>query len=87
MAKELAISLANLRFIEDSLATISREISHLNGRVNQVDGNVKIVESKIEILAREFRDYVEKQALANRKAEAKMNLSAIRDKLKDNFGH
>lgn len=87
MAKELAISLANLRFIEDSLATISREINHLNSRVNQVDGNVKIVESKIEILAREFRDYVEKQALANRKAEAKMNLSAIRDKLKDNFGH
>ena len=87
MAKELAISLANLRFIEDSLATISREINHVNSRVNQVDSNVKIVQSKIEILAKEFRDYVEKQALANRKAEAKMNLSAIRDKLKDNFGH
>ena len=41
----------------------------------------------MEKLANEFREYVEMQSLANRKAEAKMNLSAIRDKLKDNFGH
>ena len=87
MADDYKISWANLKFIEDSLSIISNEIKYVDNRVSQVDGNVKIVQSKIEILAREFKDYVEMQTLANRKAEAKMNLSAIRDKLKDKFGH
>ena len=87
MADDYKISWANLKFIEDSLSIISNEIKYVDNRVSQVDGNVKIVQSKIEILAREFKDYVEMQTLANRKAEAKLNLSAIRDKLKDKFGH
>ena len=87
MADDYKISWANLKFIEDSLSIISNEIKYVDNRISQVDGNVKIVQSKIEILAREFKDYVEMQTLANRKAEAKLNLSAIRDKLKDKFGH
>ena len=81
------ISRADLSLIERSLSNLAGSIDYVNNRVDQVDDNVKIVYNEVEKLANEFREYVEMQALANRKAEAKMNLSAIRDKLKDNFGH
>ena len=81
------ISRADLSLIERSLSNLAGSIDYVNSRVDQVDDNVKIVYNEVEKLANEFREYVEMQSLANRKAEAKMNLSAIRDKLKDNFGH
>ena len=81
------ISRADLSLIERSLSNLAGSIDYVNNRVDQVDDNVKIVYNEVEKLANEFRKYVEMQSLANRKAEAKMNLSAIRDKLKDNFGH
>lgn len=81
------ISRADLSLIERSLSNLAGSIDYVNNRVDQVDDNVKIVYNEVEKLANEFREYVEMQSLANRKAEAKMNLSAIRDKLKDNFGH
>ena len=81
------ISRADLSLIERSLSNLAGSIDYVNNRVDQVDDNVKIVYNEVEKLANEFREYVEIQLLANRKAEAKMNLSAIRDKLKDNFGH
>ena len=81
------ISRADLSLIERSLSNLAGSIDYVNNRVDQVDDNVKIVYNEVEKLANEFREYVEIQSLANRKAEAKMNLSAIRDKLKDNFGH
>ncbi len=81
------ISRAYLSLIERSLSNLAGSIDYVNNRVDQVDDNVKIVYNEVEKLANEFREYVEMQSLANRKAEAKMNLSAIRDKLKDNFGH
>lgn len=81
------ISRADLSLIERSLSNLVGSIDYVNNRVDQVDDNVKIVYNEVEKLANEFREYVEMQSLANRKAEAKMNLSAIRDKLKDNFGH
>ena len=87
MADEYKISWANLQFIEKSLSNLSSSIDYVDSRVNQVDNNVKIVYDKVEELANEFREYVEMQTLANRKAEAKLNLSSIRDKLKDKFGH
>ena len=81
------ISRADLSLIERSLSNLAGSIDYVNNRVDQVDDNVKIVYNEVEKLANEFREYVEMQSLANRKDEAKMNLSAIRDKLKDNFGH
>ena len=81
------ISRADLSLIERSLSNLAGSIDYVNNRVDQVDDNVKIVYNEVEKLTNEFREYVEMQSLANRKAEAKMNLSAIRDKLKDNFGH
>ena len=81
------ISRADLSLIERSLSNLAGSIDYVNNRVDQVDDNVKIVYNEVEKLANEFREYVEIQSLANRKAEAKMNLSAISDKLKDNFGH
>jgi len=78
------ISRADLSLIERSLSNLAGSIDYVNNRVDQVDDNVKIVYNEVEKLANEFREYVEMQSLANRKAEAKMNLSAIRDKLKDN---
>ena len=81
------ISRADLSLIERSLSNLAGSIDYVNNRVDQVDDNVKIVYNEVEKLANEFREYVEMQSLANRKAEAKMNLSAIRDKLRDNFGH
>ena len=81
------ISRADLSLIERSLSNLAGSVDYVNNRVDQVDDNVKIVYNEVEKLANEFREYVEMQSLANRKAEAKMNLSAIRDKLKDNFGH
>ena len=81
------ISRADLSLIERSLSNLAGSIDYVNNRVDQVDDNVKIVYNEVEKLANEFREYVEMQSLAKRKAEAKMNLSAIRDKLKDNFGH
>ena len=81
------ISRADLSLIERSLSNLAGSIDYVNNRVDQVDDNVKIVYNEVEKLANEFREYVEMQSLANRKAQAKMNLSAIRDKLKDNFGH
>ena len=81
------ISRADLSLIERSLSNLAGSIDYVNNRVDQVDDNVKVVYNEVEKLANEFREYVEMQSLANRKAEAKMNLSAIRDKLKDNFGH
>jgi len=86
MADKL-ISRADLSLIERSLSNLAGSVDYVNNRVDQVDDNVKIVYNEVEKLANEFREYVEMQSLANRKAEAKMNLSAIRDKLKDNFGH
>ena len=87
MADEYKISWANLKYIEESLSNLSSSIDYVNSRVDQVDDNVKVVYNEVEKLAVEFREYVEMQSLANRKAEAKINLSAIRDKLKDQFGH
>ena len=87
MADEYKISWASLKFIEESLSNLSSNINYVNNRVDQVDDNIKIVYNEVEKLAIEFREYVEMQSLANRKAEAKINLSAIRDKLKDQFGH
>ena len=87
MADEYKISWANLKYIEESLSNLSSSIDYVNSRVDQVDDNVKVVYNEVEKLAIEFREYVEMQSLANRKAEAKINLSAIRDKLKDQFGH
>ena len=87
MADEYKISWANLKYIEESLSNLSSSIDYVNSRVEQVDDNVKVVYNEVEKLAIEFREYVEMQSLANRKAEAKINLSAIRDKLKDQFGH
>ena len=87
MADEYKISWANLKYIEESLSNLSSSIDYVNSRVDQVDNNVKVVYNEVEKLAIEFREYVEMQSLANRKAEAKINLSAIRDKLKDQFGH
>lgn len=87
MADEYKISWANLKFIEDSLSIISNEINYVDNKVNQVDSNVKLVQNDIQRLATEFREYVDKQMLANRKIQAIQNVTDIKAELERKFGH
>ena len=87
MADEYKISWANLKFIEDNLSIISNEINYVDNKVNQVDSNVKLVQNDIQRLATEFREYVDKQMLANRKIQAIQNVTDIKAELERKFGH
>ena len=87
MADDYKISWANLKFIEDNLSIISNEINYVDNKVNQVDSNVKLVQNDIQRLATEFREYVDKQMLANRKIQAIQNVTDIKVELERKFGH
>lgn len=87
MADEYKISWADLSRIENNLDRIDSSIDYVNNNVELVNDNVSIVLDDIQALTQEFRDFVEVQKLANRLNQAKINLTNIRNKLKDKFGH
>ena len=87
MADQYAISAANLRYIENNLDAIKSDLRTIDARVDTVNGNVAIVYSEVEALARKFQDFVDVQLRANEKANSQAKLIQIRQELEKKFGH
>ncbi len=87
MADQYAISAANLRYIENSLGSIHRDLEVIDSEVGTVNSNVKVVYDEIGALAREFHNFVQLQVRANAKANAQQRLIQIRQEMEKRFGH
>ncbi len=88
------ISYADLSAIASGLSTINSNINVLNGNlevidsnVDNVNDNVKVVYNEVEALAREFREFVHIQMMANAKSNAQQQLIQIRQEMEKRFGH
>lgn len=87
MADQYAISAANLRYIENSLGSIHKDLEVIDSSVGTVNDNVKVVYDEIGTLARDFHDFVQLQVRANAKANAQQRLIQIRQEMEKRFGH
>lgn len=87
MADQYAISAANLRYIENSLSAIHKDLEVVDADVGTVNDNVAVVYKEIEALASEFRDFVQVQLRANAKSNSQQRLIQIRQELEKRFGH
>lgn len=87
MADQYAISAANLRYIENSLNSIHKDLEVVDSRVDAVNNNVKVVYDEVGALAKEFHDFVQMQIRANAKSNAQQRLIQIRQELEKKFGH
>ena len=87
MADEYLISAANLRYIENSLGSIHRDLEVIDSGVGTVNENVKVVYDQIGQLAQDFHSFVQMQMQANAKANSQQRLIQIRQELEKRFGH
>lgn len=87
MADQYAISAANLKYIENSLGAIHKDLEVIDSNVGTVNNNVKVVYDEIGALAREFHDFVQLQVKANAKSNAQQRLIQIRQEMEKRFGH
>ncbi len=87
MADQYAISAANLRYIENSLGSIHKDLEVIDSGVGTVNDNVKVVYDEIGALAQEFHDFVQLQVRANAKSNAQQRLIQIRQEMEKRFGH
>lgn len=87
MSDERIISQADLRVIENNLDAIYGQIETLGSNVGTVNNNVKIVQSEVGNLAKEFHDYVSVQMKENRLGRAETRLVQIRQEIETKFGH
>lgn len=87
MADQYAISAANLRYIENSLGSIHKDLEVIDSSVGTVNDNVKVVYDEIGALARDFHDFVQLQVRANAKANSQQRLIQIRQEMEKKFGH
>ena len=87
MADQYAISAANLRYIENSLGSIHKDLEVIDSGVGTVNDNVKVVYDEIGALARDFHDFVQLQVRANAKANSQQRLIQIRQEMEKKFGH
>lgn len=76
-----------LRQMQDIQAQLSNDIDTVDVRVKEVDGNVKIINSKVEQLAEDFNNFVNLQTRANRLGQAETRLVKIRQELEKRYGH
>ncbi|KAB7790275.1 hypothetical protein [Bifidobacterium leontopitheci] len=76
-----------LRQMQDIQMQLSNEIDTVDVRVKEVDGNVKIINSKVEQLAEDFDNFVNMQTKANRLGQAETRLVKIRQELEKKYGH
>jgi len=87
MADQYTISAANLRYIENYLGAIHKDLEVIDSGVGTVNNNVKIVYDEIGALARDFREFVQLQVRANAKSNAQQRLIQIRQEMEKRFGH
>lgn len=87
MADQYAISAANLRYIENNLGAIHKDLEVIDSSVGTVNDNVKVVYDEIGALAQEFHDFVQLQVRANAKSNAQQRLIQIRQEMEKRFGH
>lgn len=87
MAEVTSIHPADLRTIENNLASIHRDLQTLDNEIGNVNENVKVVYKEIDSLAREFHDFVSVQMRANRLGQAETRLVKIRQELEKKYGH
>lgn len=87
MSEQYAISAANLRYIENSLGSIHKDLEVIDSGVETVNDNVKVVYDEIGKLAQDFHDFVQLQVKANAKANAQQRLIQIRQEMEKRFGH
>lgn len=76
-----------LRNISNDLGTVGENLEVIDSRVDHVDTNVKIVYDKIDVLARDFSDFVQLQKRANSLSKAQQKIIQIRQELDKRFGH
>lgn len=84
---EYTISAANLNIIEKNLSAIHNDLEVVNSGVGTINDNVKVVYDEIGALAKEFRDFVGLQVMANNKSDAQQRLIQIRQEMEKRFGH
>lgn len=82
---------AGIALISDNLnkiyANLHSEIETVYGGVEIVNDNLKVTYDKIELLAKDFSDFVELQKKANRLQIAETKLIKIRQELEQKYGH
>ena len=87
MGDQYAISSANLKYIENNLASIHSDLEVIDSNVGNVNDNVQYVYKEIEALASEFHDFVQLQMKANAKSNAQQRLIQIRQEIEKKYGH
>jgi hypothetical protein len=65
----------------------SSNLRVVDEHVGGVDKNVKLINSEVAKLARDFAEYVKKDAKDKAILRAETKIGTLRDKLKDQFGH
>jgi hypothetical protein len=66
---------------------INSNIDVVNGTVNAVDSNVRVIYDEVGKLALEFHDFVDRQIKANRLGVASTKIVSIRQELDKKYGH
>lgn len=87
MADQYAISAANLKYIENNLNSIHRDLEVIDSSVGTVNSNVKVVYDEVGALAQEFHNFIQLQVKANRLGQAHTKLVQIRQELEKKYGH
>ena len=81
------IQQANLDAISNNLSAIHGELERIDINVGTVNNNVEYVNQEVSQLAKEFREYVVRDALAKRLLQAETKLVKIRQEIEKKFGH
>lgn len=77
----------NIRAVNENVLLSLESIESVHGSVAKVDGNLKIVYSELDKLARDFHDYVKKAENQHNLSLAETRLVKIRQELETKFGY
>jgi hypothetical protein len=77
----------NISQVNDNVISGIRNIEIVQGSVNTIDGNVKVVYNEVEKLARDFHAYVKKAEDQHNVSVAETRLIKIRQELETKYGY
>ncbi|MCS7459628.1 hypothetical protein N0M98_05690 [Paenibacillus doosanensis] len=94
MSSERVIDRADLRAIESNLSNLRGEIQYVSNQVQSVGEYVENVgqevqkaQARIDALARDFHEFVQRDQMAKNLQLAETRLVKVRQELETNFGH
>jgi hypothetical protein len=84
---EKIIQQADIRTIENNISVLAREVNEANRNIVVVNDKVEDVDSRINQLFQEFREFVEKDIMVKELQLAETRLVKVRQELENKFGH